>query len=233
MFRIRLAGITVEIDNRHNLVFEQCKDYLCGDCAPAFRVAVSTADAQEYQASCGRPMTLPEAESYLLYRRICERMPAFGVYLLHAAVVEMDGRGYAFSARRGTGKSTHTELWQSHFKGRATVINGDKPLVRRAPDGRFWAYGTPWCGKEGKQVNRKCPLTAICFLEQGAVNRVTVTADTTARLLEATVLPPDKEGQDRMAALMGATVRDIPAFTLTCRPDVEAAEVAYEFLSQV
>ena len=235
MFRIRLAGITVEIDNRHNLVFEQCRDYLCDDCAPAFRVAVSTAETQTYQASCGRPMTLPEAESYLLYRRICERMPAFGVYLLHAAVVEMDGRGYAFSARRGTGKSTHTELCQSHFKGRATVINGDKPLIRRAPDGRFWAYGTPWCGKEGKHVNRKCPLTAICFLEQGAVNRVTVTptADTTARLLEATVLPPDKEGQDRMAALMGATVRDIPAFTLTCRPDIEAAEVAYEFLSQV
>ena len=235
MFRIRLAGITVEIDNRHNLVFEQCKDYLCDDCAPAFRVAVSTAETQTYQASCGRPMTLPEAESYLLYRRICERMPAFGVYLLHAAVVEMDGRGYAFSAKRGTGKSTHTELWQSHFKGRATVINGDKPLVRRAPDGRFWAYGTPWCGKEGKQVNRKCPLTAICFLEQGAVNRVTVTptADTAARLLEATVPPPDKEGQERMAALMRATVRDIPAFTLTCRPDIEAAEVAYEFLSQV
>ena len=67
------------------------------------------------------------------------------------------------------------------------------------------------------------------------MNRVTVTptADTTARLLEATVLPPDKEGQDRMAALIGATVRDIPAFTLTCRPDIEAAEVAYEFLSQV
>ena len=235
MFRIRLAGITVEIDNRHNLVFEQCKDYLCDDCAPAFRVAVSTAETQAYQASCGRPMTLPEAESYLLYRRICERMPRYGVFLLHAAVVEMEGRGYAFSARRGTGKSTHTELWQSHFKGRATVINGDKPLIRRAPDGRFWAYGTPWCGKEGRGVNRRCPLNAICFLEQGAKNHVSVTstADAAARIMEATVLPPDTDGQDRMAALVGAAVRDIPALTLTCRPDAEAVEVAYEFLSQV
>jgi hypothetical protein len=235
MFRIRLAGITVEIDNRHNLVFEQCKDYLCDDCAPAFRVAVSTAETQAYQASCGRPMTLPEAESYLLYRRICERMPKYGVFLLHAAVVEMEGRGYAFSARRGTGKSTHTELWQSHFKGRATVINGDKPLIRRAPDGRFWAYGTPWCGKEGKGVNRRCPLTAICFLEQGTNNHVsmTSTADAAARIMEATVLPPDADGQDRMAALVGAAVRDIPALTLSCRPDAEAVEVAYEFLSQV
>jgi hypothetical protein len=147
----------------------------------------------------------------------------------------MEGRGYAFSARRGTGKSTHTELWQSHFKGRATVINGDKPLIRRAPDGRFWAYGTPWCGKEGKGVNRRCPLNAICFLEQGTKNHVSVTstADAAARIMEATVLPPDTDGQDRMAALVGAAVRDIPALTITCRPDAEAVEVAYEFLSQV
>ena len=241
MFRIRLAGITVEIDNRHNYVYEQCADYLCFDSAPAFRVAVSTAETLAYQAACGRPVTLPEAESYLLYRRICERMPKYGVLLLHAAVVELDGRGYAFSARRGTGKSTHTALWQARFGGhageryKATVINGDKPLIRRAPDGRFWAYGTPWCGKEGKGVNRRCPLTAICFLEQGAVNRVSVapTADAAARIMEATVLPPDTEGQDRMAALVGAAVRDIPAFTLICRPDEEAVEVAYEFLSQV
>ncbi|MBQ7910119.1 MAG: hypothetical protein IJ363_04975 [Clostridia bacterium] len=241
MFCIRLAGITVEVDNRHNHVYELCTDYRCADSAPAFRVAVSTAEARAYQTTCGRPMTLPEAESYLLYRRICEIMPKYGVFLLHAAVVELDGRGYAFSARRGTGKSTHTELWQTRFQGhageryRATVINGDKPLIRRAPDGRFWAYGTPWCGKEGKGVNRRCPLTAICFLEQGAQNRVSVTttADAAARIMEATILPPDSDGQDRMAALVGATVRDIPAFTLSCRPDMEAVEVAYEFLSQV
>lgn len=235
MFCVRLAGITVEIDNRHNYVYEQCADYLCTDSAPAFRVSVSNAAVVDYMASCGRPMTHPEAESYLLYRRICERMPDFGVFLLHAAVVEMEGRGYAFSARRGTGKSTHTALWQSHFAGRATVINGDKPLIRKSPDGRFWAYGTPWCGKEGKQVNRKCPLTAICFLEQGKTNTVTVssTADTAARLMEATIVPSDPLGQDRLAVLVGAAVRDVPAFTLTCRPDVEAAEVAYEFLSQV
>ena len=59
MFRIRLAGITVEIDNRHNFVYELCRDYLCFDCAPAFREAVSTAETQTYQANCGRPKTLP------------------------------------------------------------------------------------------------------------------------------------------------------------------------------
>ena len=240
MFSIRLAGITIEIDNRHNYVYEKCAEYRCSDAAPLFRAAVSTGEAEAYRRACGRPLTLPEAESHLLYRRICERMPAYGVFLLHASVVEMEGRGYAFSACRGVGKSTHTALWQSLFNGHggeryvATVINGDKPLIRRAPDGRFWAYGTPWCGKEGLQVNRKCPLSAVCFLEQGSVNGVTVSsvADTTARLMEATVLPPDPRGQDCLTALLGAAVRDIPAFTLTCRPDTEAAEVAYKVLSQ-
>ena len=235
MFKIRIAGVTVEIDNRYNYVFEKCRDYGSLEGTPAFRVSVSNAEIVSYQATCGRPLTLPEAESHLIYRHICQQMPHYGAFLFHAAVVEIEGRGYAFSARRGVGKSTHAALWQTHFAGRATVINGDKPLVRRSPDGRFWAYGTPWCGKEGLQVNRKCPLTAICFLEQGDQNRVAVSpvADTAARLMEATCAPADADGQDRLAALIGAAVRDVPAFTLTCRPDVEAAEVAYRFLSQV
>ena len=235
MFTIRIADVTVEMDNRHNYVYEQCADYLCKDSMPVFRASVSDAEVRAYMASCARPMTLPEAESHLLYRRICQRLPNWDAYLLHAAVVEIDGRGYAFSARRGGGKSTHVSLWQAHFGSRATVINGDKPIIRRAIDGRFWAYGTPWCGKEGKQVNRRTPLAAVCFLEQADVNRITASsaADTAARLLEATILPPDPSTQDRMAALIGATVREVPAFTLACTSDVRAAETAYEFLSQV
>jgi hypothetical protein len=232
VFVIRIAGVSVEIDNRYNYVYELCSDYLCTEGAPAFRVAATNDEVQTFLAECGRPMTPPEAESHVIYRKICQQMPRFGAYLLHAAVVEIEGRGYAFSARRGVGKSTHAALWQSHFAGRATIINGDKPLIRRSPDGRFWAYGTPWCGKEGLQVNRKCPLTAICFLERGSRNGVTVSpvADTAARLMEATSAPTDPEGQDKLAALIGATLRDVPAFTLTCRPDTEAVEAAYEFL---
>ena len=235
MFQIRLAEVTVEIDNRHNYVYEKCRDYLCHEEAPAFRVAVSDGEVKTYLAECGRPLTLPEAESHLIYRRICERMPDYDVFLLHAAVVEMEGRGYAFSASRGVGKSTHVALWGRHFQGRAIVVNGDKPLIRRAPDGRFWAYGTPWCGKEGLQVNRKCPLTAICFLERGERNIMTVSpmADTVVRLMEATQAPADPRGQDRLATLIGAAVRDIPAFVLSCRPDIEAVEVAYKVLSRV
>lgn len=235
MFCIAIADLVVELDNRYAHVEQLCRDYVTSSHAPAFRVRVTEDEIRAYRTSAGRPMTAPEAESYLLYRHICEQMPAYDAFLLHAAVVEMDGRGYVFSAPRGTGKSTHTNLWKTHFPGRATIINGDKPLVRRAADGRLWAYGTPWCGKEGHEENRKCPLTAICFLEQAAENRITPmsTSDTAARLLGATILPREPALQDRMAALIGQVVRTTPAYCLSCRPDTAAAELAYEYLSQV
>ncbi len=238
MFSIRIADLCIEIDNRYGYVEQLCRGYLVpaeSMVAPAFRVSVSECDVTKYIADAGRPMTSPEGEAHLLYRRICEKLPAYNALLIHAAVVDMDGRGYAFCAPRGTGKTTHTALWQTHFLGRAAIINGDKPIIRLAPDGRLWAYGTPWCGKEGKNQNRKVPLSAICFLTQAAENRITPTllSDTVTNLLASTVLPPEPALQDRMATLVGIVTRETPAYTLACRPDTAAAELAYEFLSQI
>lgn len=236
MFCIHLCRVIIELDNRYSYAEALCRDYLYepknGE-VPAFRVSVSEREVTDYRLSVSRSMTPAEAESYLLYRKICGEMPKYGAFLLHAAVVSLNGRGYAFSARRGVGKTTHTALWEKYFD--AAIINGDKPLVRREADGSFTAWGTPWCGKEGKQINQSVPLAAICFLEQGRVNEITpaTTADTAARLLEATLLPPTPEGRDKMAALVGAVVRDVPAFVLTCRPDELAARMALETLSAV
>ncbi len=234
MFTIRMAELNIELDNRYGYVEQLCRDYI-RPVAADFRVRVSEEEVRDYLCASGRPMTMPEAESHLLYRRICEKLPAYDALLLHAAVVEMDGRGYAFCAPRGTGKTTHTTLWQTHFSGRATVINGDKPIVRLAPDGRLWAYGTPWCGKEGKNENRRVPLSAICFLSQAPENRMIPAdiADTVSGLLAATLLPPEPTLQERMAFLVGIITRKTPAYTLACRPDTAAAELAYELLSQI
>lgn len=236
MFRICLAGVPVEIDNRYGYVEGLCADYMCGgDEIPAFRVSVTGAQTEAYLRTCGRPLTPPEAESALLYRQICGHMPAYDALLLHAAVLDFEGRGYAFSARRGTGKTTHIAQWQAAYGDRVTVVNGDKPLVRRQEDGHWRIYGTPWCGKEGQQTNTSVPLKALCFLEQGPVNRMVhhPEADTVVRLLEATILPPTKALQDDMATLVGMLTRDIPAFLLTCLPHISAAELACATLAAV
>lgn len=236
MFRIKLCDVVVEIDNRFSYVEHLCRDYMTDTAvAPAFRVCVSSEECKAYLDCVGRPMAQDEAESYLIYRKICGRMPTYNAYLLHAAVVAVDGKGYAFSAARGEGKTTHTALWEKLFahKG-ATVINGDKPLLRLENDGTVTAWGTPWCGKEGKHVNTSVPLVAVCFLEKGQLNQMhTVsTADGVARMLASTMLPPTAETRDAMAYLIGKTLKATPAYLLSCRPDEEAAMLSYRIMSK-
>ena len=75
------------------------------------------------------------------------RLLQYDGMLLHASCVEKDGKAYLFSAKSGTGKSTHTHLWLRAFPD-SRIINDDKPAVRRM-DGTFYACGTPFSGKNG------------------------------------------------------------------------------------
>ena len=167
----RIADLVIEIKTRYDFVPRQCKDYLAeAGATPDFTVEVSdeALDASyAHSPECGRPYH----ESLCVYREICKKMLAYGGFLLHAAVIEVDGRAYAFSAPSGTGKSTHIALWRRVLGDRVRIVNGDKPILRYK-DGRFIAYGTPWCGKEGWQRNTSAPLSAICFLERSPENRI-------------------------------------------------------------
>ena len=57
-----------------------------------------------------------------------------GTVLFHAAVVSLDGRGYMFLGKSGTGKSTHARLWLQNIPG-TELMNDDNPAVRVKPDG--------------------------------------------------------------------------------------------------
>ena len=70
----------------------------------------------------------------------------FNGFYLHSSAVALDNKAYLFSGPCGMGKSTHTRLWQKVFGEAAKVFNDDKPALRRLAD-RWYAYGTPWCGK--------------------------------------------------------------------------------------
>jgi len=95
----------------------------------------------------------------------------FNGLMLHSSAVALDGKGYLFSGPCGMGKSTHTRLWQSVFGDEAKVFNDDKPALRRL-DGKWFAYGTPWCGKDHININMKVPLAGICFLKQSDENKI-------------------------------------------------------------
>lgn len=152
-----------------------------------------------------------------------------GVYL-HASCVEMDGKAYLFSADSGVGKSTHTRLWQQVFGDAAQIFNDDKPALRRL-DGKWYAYGLPWCGKDGINSNAKVSLAGICFLKQADENvmRRLTSPEAIQRLMPQTLRNIKKvESLDIILKNFDKLIREIPIFELENRPEPAAARLSYE-----
>ena len=75
--------------------------------------------------------------------------------LIHASCVLHGGRAYPFIAKSGTGKSTHTNLWMRHIPD-TELLNDDNPVIRII-DGKPFAYGSPWSGKDTVLPRHKGP----------------------------------------------------------------------------
>ncbi|MBR3610570.1 MAG: hypothetical protein IKL57_03775 [Oscillospiraceae bacterium] len=157
-------------------------------------------------------------------------MIEFGGFYLHSSAIELDGKAYLFSGPSGMGKSTHTRLWQSIFGEKACVFNDDKPALRRI-DGRWYAYGTPWCGKDGINQNKKVPLAGICFLKRGEENKIRRLDPKEALplLMSQTIHKFRKiENLDLLLNNVNYIIKEIPIFELENRPVEEAARLSYE-----
>ena len=154
----------------------------------------------------------------------------FNGMMLHASAVELDGKAYLFSGLSGMGKSTHTRIWQSVHGSKAQVFNDDKPALRLI-DGKWYAYGTPWCGKDGIQQNKKVPVAGICFLQQSKENKIRrlTPGDAAQRIITQTVKRYlDISQVTALMTLVDNLVRTIPVFELENRPEPEAALLSYE-----
>ena len=157
------------------------------------------------------------------------RLVHFNGLYFHASCVEVDGRAYLFSGDSGTGKSTHTRLWLDLFK-QAKIFNDDKPALRRL-DGRWYAYGLPWCGKDGININMKAPVAGICFLKQAKENQIRrlTHAEAVQRVMTQTLRNIRRvETADLLLGNFDKLLREIPIFELENRPEPAAAQLSYE-----
>lgn len=235
MFFIRIADLNIQIHNQFSYVKNLCRDYIVEDCLNAdLSVTVGEKEIDDEIAIAEIPVTRGYAEGVCVYRQICKRLPSeFNAYLFHSAVIEYEGEGYAFAAKSGTGKSTHIMLWQKVFGDAVRVVNGDKPIMKFKGD-RLYAYGTPWCGKEGLSINASVPLRGICFLERGATNEIhRITPDEAVmRMFHQILTPSDLETVDSLFPLLDRTLRDVPCYVLRCNMDEEAARVSYAGMNQ-
>ena len=229
----KIADFYVDIRPRSDALREMCAPYACTDAAtPALCVETTDADlAAEIARDPNAKLSEAALSSYemlAVYRKICAYALEHDAFLMHCAVIEYEGRGYAFSAPSGTGKTTHIRLWKKVFGAdKVTIVNGDKPILRLI-DGVFYAYGTPWCGKEGYNTNTRVPLCGLCFVTRGTENHIRrISADEAIPHLFAQIMVTDSTNLARQMELAGALLDKVPAYVLTCNMDPEAARVAY------
>lgn len=150
--------------------------------------------------------------------------------MLHASAVAYGGRAYLFSGSSGVGKSTHTRLWKQIFGDEAVIINDDKPALR-FQKGCWYAYGSPWCGKEGVNANLKVPIAGICFLEQGERNSISsLSSQEAIPLVISQTMYKFKQVEQTQLMLqnVGNLIQHVPMFRMINRADFESVQMTYE-----
>lgn len=182
-----------------------------------------------YRAECWPNLTPEQMEYMESGMQFYWHLLRYNGLMLHASAAALGGRAYLFSGPCGRGKSTHTHLWQQTFGEAVQVFNDDKPALRRL-DGRWYAYGTPWCGKDGINLNQKWPLGGICFLEKSQENRIRrlPAAEALPLILAQTTYRLQPHSMELLLASLDSLLREIPVFLLENRPEEAAARLSFE-----
>ena len=221
----KIADLIVEIPEAGDLV-PRCREYHCQEVRSA-DIIIRTENFLP-----GAWFTL--SEDNMIYMesgvQFYLNLLDFSGMLLHSYAVALNGKVYLFSGPSGMGKSTHTRLWQTVFGEEAEIINDDKPALRYL-DGVWYAYGTPWCGKDGINRNKKYPLAGICFLKQADQNEIRRLSPGEAgrKILSQTYHRFWKsEKMDLVLKNVNCLIQKIPVFELENRPEPEAAKLSHD-----
>lgn len=226
----RIADLDILINPLKSETKKRLIPYLSASASYDFEVSVSQEDFVRRVPEADGVTSCYLSEDTVIFSKICEKILAdYDGFFFHSSSLMLEGEGYVFTALSGTGKSTHTALWRELFGDKVTMINDDKPIIRRK-DGVFYVYGTPWMGKAEIGNNAKAPVKAVYILQRGEKNSAVrvKTGEYFKQILEATAVPADKSGMAKLLELLDGFFTAVPLYLLTCNTDVEAAMIAFE-----
>ena len=234
-FTIELAHKRIRISSLYNSTKIFCQAYLCEDGEADITVVVDPSDIEFERAKSAaedelegipvRRFSDKYLETLAVYRKIAERLIEDNILLFHGSAIAVDGEAFLFTAKSGTGKSTHTRLWRETFGDRAVMVNDDKPLLLLR-DGKVWVCGTPWDGKHRLSTNTIVPLSGICILERGAQNTITPVSpqEALSAVFEQSYRPKNLA---KLLEVVEILTQSVDFYRLHCNMDPEAAVVAY------
>ena len=219
----KIADLIVEVPDSGGMA-HRCREYLTSQNNSAdIIIRADRYNPQKYPTFNENDVAYMESGNQFSYALL-----NFNGFYLHSSAVEFEGGAYLFSGPCGMGKSTHTRLWQQSFGDAAQVFNDDKPALR-CVDGVWYAYGTPWCGKDGINQNKRVRLAGICFLRRGEKNdihRLDALRASTSIMSQTLYRFRDEQKLDLVLSHISDLVSKIPVFEFYNLPLPESAELS-------
>lgn len=233
-FKLRLAQITYSVECCYPSTKRLCRDYQVDGAEISLseiRVAPEDVEQERIRLLKEDPSdvsSMGAIESLALCRKLAEQFPEHDRVLFHCSSLAIDGEGVLFTAKSGTGKSTHTRLWREAFRDRVVMINDDKPFLHIAED-RVTVFGSPWQGKHSLGNNTSAPVKAICIVCRGEKNSIEPISAREAfpLLMQQTFYPERPDHIMATLRLVDRLTKLVPIYRLYCNMDPEAAEVAF------
>ena len=229
-FVVKLAGVPIGVAALYGSTRQFCREYLTKE-TPVFSVCITAGDIALERQKADSVNCYSDAylETLALYRKIAAGLLEYDTLLFHGSVVAVDGSAYLFTAKSGTGTSTHTRLWRELFGSRAVMVNDDKPLLKVTKDGAV-AYGTPWNGKHRLSTNVAVLLKAVCILERDESTHIAPVAAREAWpvLMQQSIRPSDPVKLKQVMCLIDGLSANVKLYRMGCNMDLSAAKIAYE-----
>ncbi len=167
-----------------------------------------------------------QTSSYLLRHEAC---------LFHGVAFLWRGRAWIFTGPSGAGKSTQYMQWKLRYPEELVIINGDKPVISRGANGKFFASGSPWNGKEHFGQALEAPLGGVIWLDQSKENRLESMSPEQAAprlFLQFLLRPADEAELARLIALEEALLAQVPVWHLMNLGDRASAELLHDALAE-
>lgn len=154
----------------------------------------------------------------------------YNTVAVHSSCIVYNGKAVLFLGESGTGKSTHTQLWQKYIP-ETSLLNDDSPIIR-IENGKVWAYGSPWSGKTPCYKSERYELAGCVRLSQAPYNKIDKLSVLQAYGAIHPSCPPefayDQKLYDCVSGFINNLLCYIPFYHLACLPNREAALLSFK-----
>lgn len=232
MPKYKIADVVFELEPKYAYLKKRLAEFLCDRAEePEFSVFSSDDSIEKERKTydLSEKLPAPLIEDLFFERRVSDYILEHkNGTLFHGSAIEYGGKAYVFTAKSGTGKSTHAGLWRELLGDRAKMINDDKPIVRII-DGKPIIFGTPWKGKHGLGGTDSAPIKAICKLVQAkenAIREVSVKEFLPTFFVQCYHVEDEKKEENFLEFLDGL-LKSVKLYELKCDISRAAAELSF------